>query len=135
MSSPAVAAAVRDATGVVIRDLPLTPERVWRALQRRSRRDSRCSRLADARDASLVGSKANLGVMARDLGLPVPPGFAISTEACRAYLAGGWPDGLGRRDPGRHGWRSKPPSAAVSAMPQIRCSSAFVRVRRCRCPG
>jgi CO/xanthine dehydrogenase Mo-binding subunit len=31
----AVAAAVRDATGVVIRDLPLTPERVWRALQER----------------------------------------------------------------------------------------------------
>ena len=34
--APAVAAAVRDATGVVIRDLPLTPERVWRALQERS---------------------------------------------------------------------------------------------------
>ncbi len=31
----AVAAAVRDATGVAIRDLPLTPERVWRALQDR----------------------------------------------------------------------------------------------------
>ncbi|MDA8203307.1 MAG: xanthine dehydrogenase family protein molybdopterin-binding subunit [Chloroflexi bacterium] len=31
--APAVAAAVRDATGVAIRDLPLTPERVWRALQ------------------------------------------------------------------------------------------------------
>ena len=30
--APAVAAAVRDATGVVIRDLPLTPERVWKAL-------------------------------------------------------------------------------------------------------
>ncbi len=30
--APAVAAAVRDATGAVIRDLPLTPERVWRAL-------------------------------------------------------------------------------------------------------
>jgi CO/xanthine dehydrogenase Mo-binding subunit len=29
----AVAAAVRDATGVTIRDLPLSPERVWRALQ------------------------------------------------------------------------------------------------------
>ena len=29
----AVAAAVRDATGVVIRDLPLSPERVWKALQ------------------------------------------------------------------------------------------------------
>ena len=35
--SPAVAAAVRDATGVVIRDLPLSPERVWRALQEPSK--------------------------------------------------------------------------------------------------
>ena len=34
----AVAAAVRDATGVVIRDLPLTPERVWRALRDRPAR-------------------------------------------------------------------------------------------------
>ena len=33
--APAVAAAVRDATGVVIRDLPLSPERVWQALQER----------------------------------------------------------------------------------------------------
>jgi len=31
----AVAAAVRDATGVAIRDLPLSPERVWRAIQER----------------------------------------------------------------------------------------------------
>ncbi len=30
--APAVGAAVRDATGVPIRDLPLTPERVWRAI-------------------------------------------------------------------------------------------------------
>ncbi len=30
--APAVAAAVRDATGITIRDLPLTPERVWRAI-------------------------------------------------------------------------------------------------------
>jgi CO/xanthine dehydrogenase Mo-binding subunit len=31
--APAVAAAVRDATGVAIRDLPLTPERVWKAIR------------------------------------------------------------------------------------------------------
>jgi CO/xanthine dehydrogenase Mo-binding subunit len=31
--APAVAGAVREATGVTIRDLPLTPERVWRALR------------------------------------------------------------------------------------------------------
>jgi len=33
--APAVAAAVRNATGVVIQDLPLTPERVWQALRDR----------------------------------------------------------------------------------------------------
>ncbi len=37
--APAVAAAVRDAIGVTIRDLPLTPERVWRALQDAARPD------------------------------------------------------------------------------------------------
>ncbi|MEO0991187.1 MAG: xanthine dehydrogenase family protein molybdopterin-binding subunit, partial [Pseudomonadota bacterium] len=35
-TAPALAAAVADATGVAIRDLPLTPERVWRALQSRN---------------------------------------------------------------------------------------------------
>jgi pyruvate,orthophosphate dikinase len=49
--------------------------------------------LAEAR--ALIGGKAaNLGVMARDLGLPVPPGFAITTETCRTFLASGWPEGL-----------------------------------------
>ena len=33
----------------------------------------------------LGGKGANLAEMTR-LGLPVPPGFTISTEACRAYL-------------------------------------------------
>ncbi len=43
----------------------------------------------------LVGGKAaNLGVMARDLGLPVPPGFVISTATCREFLATGWPADL-----------------------------------------
>jgi CO/xanthine dehydrogenase Mo-binding subunit len=32
-TAPAIASAIRDATGVVIRDLPLTPERIWAALQ------------------------------------------------------------------------------------------------------
>jgi len=32
-TSPAIAAAVSQATGVVIRDLPLTPERVWQAMR------------------------------------------------------------------------------------------------------
>jgi pyruvate,orthophosphate dikinase len=43
----------------------------------------------------LGGKGANLAEMT-NLGLPVPPGFTISTDACKAYLAGGGslPDGL-----------------------------------------
>jgi CO/xanthine dehydrogenase Mo-binding subunit len=36
----AVAAAVREATGAIIRDLPLTPERVWQALRERDGKES-----------------------------------------------------------------------------------------------
>ncbi|MEV0733101.1 pyruvate, phosphate dikinase [Polymorphospora sp. NPDC050346] len=42
----------------------------------------------------LGGKGANLAEMT-NLGLPVPPGFIITTEACKAYLAtGAEPDGL-----------------------------------------
>ncbi len=43
----------------------------------------------------LGGKGANLAEMT-NLGLPVPPGFTISTDACKAYLAAGnrLPDGL-----------------------------------------
>src|SRR5215211_5333632 len=42
----------------------------------------------DASQRELLGGKgANLAEMAR-LGLPIPPGFTITTDACRAYLAG-----------------------------------------------
>src|SRR4249920_4128931 len=43
----------------------------------------------------LGGKGAELAEMTT-IGLPVPDGFTVTTEACRAYLAGGgtWPDGL-----------------------------------------
>ncbi|MFJ8206326.1 pyruvate, phosphate dikinase [Micromonospora chalcea] len=45
----------------------------------------------DRRQADLLGGKgANLAEMTR-LGLPVPPGFTVTTDACRAYLATGAP--------------------------------------------
>ncbi|MFE6523248.1 pyruvate, phosphate dikinase [Streptomyces sp. NPDC057794] len=45
--------------------------------------------------ADLLGGKgANLAEMTR-MGLPVPPGFTVTTEACRAFLAtGAEPEGL-----------------------------------------
>jgi pyruvate, orthophosphate dikinase len=44
--------------------------------------------------ARLGGKGANLAVMVRDLALPVPPGFVITTDACRTFLGAGWPPGL-----------------------------------------
>ncbi|MDQ3542850.1 MAG: pyruvate, phosphate dikinase, partial [Actinomycetota bacterium] len=38
----------------------------------------------------LGGKGANLAEMTSVLKLPVPSGFTISTDACRAYLAAGW---------------------------------------------
>jgi pyruvate,orthophosphate dikinase len=32
--------------------------------------------------------------MTKTLGLPVPPRFTITTEACWSYLRSGWPAGL-----------------------------------------
>ncbi|TGT61419.1 pyruvate, phosphate dikinase [Mesorhizobium sp. M00.F.Ca.ET.170.01.1.1] len=49
-----------------------------------------------ASDRNLLGGKgANLAEMC-NLGLPVPPGFTITTEVCNAYYANGrsYPDGL-----------------------------------------
>ena len=46
----------------------------------------------DAR-ALLGGKGAGLAEMST-LGLPVPPGFVITTEVCRRYFEDGWPDSL-----------------------------------------
>ena len=42
----------------------------------------------------LGGKGANLAEMTSVLALPVPPGFTISTDACRDYMAAGWPKSL-----------------------------------------
>ncbi|MFM7263735.1 MAG: PEP/pyruvate-binding domain-containing protein, partial [Acidimicrobiales bacterium] len=42
----------------------------------------------------LGGKGANLAEMMSVLGLPVPHGFTITTDACRAYMHGGWPKTL-----------------------------------------
>ena len=90
----------------------------------------------------LGGKGANLAEMT-NLGLPVPPGFTISTEACRAYLAsasragrhGLFPDGLddevtahltGAREGARQAARpGRRPAAGLGPL----------RARSSRCPG
>jgi pyruvate,orthophosphate dikinase len=42
----------------------------------------------------LGGKGAGLAEMTSLLGLPVPHGFTITTDACRAYMGEGWPEGL-----------------------------------------
>ncbi|HZD23631.1 MAG TPA: pyruvate, phosphate dikinase [Acidimicrobiia bacterium] len=43
----------------------------------------------------LLGGKGhNLAVMRRELDLPVPPGFTVTTETGLSYLRDEWPDGL-----------------------------------------
>ncbi|HEX6422314.1 MAG TPA: pyruvate, phosphate dikinase [Acidimicrobiales bacterium] len=42
----------------------------------------------------LGGKGANLAEMTSVLKLPVPPGFTITTDACRDHMRAGWPTGL-----------------------------------------
>src|SRR5690606_28397504 len=42
----------------------------------------------------LGGKGANLAEMTSILGLPVPHGFTITTDACRDFLESGWNDSL-----------------------------------------
>jgi pyruvate,orthophosphate dikinase len=49
---------------------------------------------AEERLRLLGGKGGNLAVMSSELGLPVPPGFIVTTAACLAFLGGTWPSGL-----------------------------------------
>ena len=70
----------------------------------------------------LGGKGANLAEMTSVLRLPVPYGFTITTDACRAYMAGGWPESLtgevkrARAGVSRRRW------ASDSATRSTRCS-------------
>ena len=149
--APAVAAAVRDATGVVIRDLPLTPERVWRALTSTAPPDATRRRDADpmthafaldappggtlAETKALVGGKAaNLGVMSRELGLPVPPGFVDHDRDLpglpRERLAGRSRRRAARPDGRRRGGRRAPvrrPGGPAARQRPVRCAGLDAR--------
>ena len=72
----------------------------------------------------LGGKGANLAEMT-NLGLPVPPGFTITTDACRHYLAHGTtPDGLDDEVTQPPGSTRSGPWAAGSATPPTRSWSA-----------
>ena len=88
----------------------------------------------DGKNKMLLGGKgANLCEMTQ-IGLTVPPGFTVTTEACLAYLEkGNLPDGLWEtiKQYMKAIWRRRP--ARASAAPTIRCWSRCAPARRCPC--
>ena len=85
--------------------------------------------------ALLGGKGAGLAEMTA-LGVPVPAGFTITTDACRAFMAAGGelPDGLEREVASTSsGWSGR--QASASAIRSTRCCSRFARGRRSRCRG
>src|SRR6476659_2307620 len=89
---------------------------------------------ADGGRELLGGKGIGLAEMTQ-LGIPVPAGFTITTEACRAYMAsGGEVEGL-EEEIAEHVERLEELTGSASATRRIRCSSPSARARRSRCRG
>ena len=82
----------------------------------------------------LGGKGANLAEMTSVLKLPVPGGFTISTDACRAYLASGWPKELDAEIAKQVAALEKKMGRRLG-IPPIRSSSACAPAPSSRCPG
>ena len=94
---------------------------------------STAARPMDMKDL-LGGKGANLAEMTSVLELPVPPGFTISTDACRAYMARRLAGRARRRDRQARR-RLEKKMGGGSATPPIRCSSACAPGPSSRCRG
>ena len=82
----------------------------------------------------LGGKGANLAEMA-NLGLPVPPGFTITTEVCTHYYANAnkYPKELEKQvDAGARPHRAASPASSSATAP-IRCWSRCAPARAPRC--
>ena len=82
----------------------------------------------------LGGKGANLAEMT-NLGLPVPPGFTITTEACKAYLAAGEPPAELHEEVTEHLRALERRWARPWATRATRCWSRSARARSSPCPG
>lgn len=89
----------------------------------------------DGRNKHLLGGKgANLCEMTQ-IGLNVPPGFVITTEACLEYLdRKELPSGL-LEEVGEHIRRLEEKPESASAAKTIRSWSRSGRARPCLCPA
>ena len=83
----------------------------------------------------LGGKGIGLSEMTR-LGLPVPGGFTVTTDACRSYMElGAFPDGPSATSLTLRSSGSKRGREEASDRRTTRSSSPFARVRRSRCRG
>ena len=83
----------------------------------------------------LGGKGANLAEMT-NMGLPVPPGFTITTEACLRFLRDGGPPPEMLQEAGEHLAAARGDDGqAASAIPTTRSSSRSAPARSSRCPG
>ncbi len=84
---------------------------------------------------NLLGGKgANLAEMA-SIGLPVPPGFTITTEVCTAFYDNGrqYPDDLATQvAKAWPGSKRRRPAASATASTRCWSRSAPARASRCR---
>ncbi len=94
-------------------------------------------REGDATMRDLLGGKgAGVAEMTRT-GVPVPPGFTITTEACNAYYDSGkqFPEGMWEQVlDGPEGDRAAD-RARISATRPTRCSSRCARAPSSPCPA
>ena len=84
----------------------------------------------------LLGGKGVGLAEMTELGIPVPAGFTVTTDACRAYMAAGGkvPDGLDAEIE-EHIAALEERTGKRFGDPEIPSSSPSARARRSRCPG
>ena len=90
-----------------------------------------------AGDRNMLGGKgANLAEMCR-LGLPVPPGFTITTEVCNWYYANGrtYPPALKEQVAAALDHDRRTDRPAASAIRRSCCSFRCAPARARRCPA
>lgn len=80
----------------------------------------------------LGGKGANLAEMMSVLKLPVPHGFTVTTDACRAYMKSGWPKTLDK-ELATHVAQLEKRWVRVWVIRQARCWFRFARVRSFQC--
>ncbi len=73
----------------------------------------------------LGGKGANLAEMTSVLGLPVPPGFTITTEACRDRKSAAPP----WQEAGPRAWRRRWPTTSLASSSTWAVTSASARTR------